>query len=413
MSLRYYSVAAYKYVREFFNNHLPSMRTMQLWYSSIEGGPGICEAALNIIREKSEAYLTENKHPLHLTLIYDDVSIRKGLHYSVQKQSFEGFATYINTSKKNDDEESSHAKLAKDALVYMVVGKDFKVPIAYELCAGLDSIDRAALTLKVIKAIEATGAVIISLTGDGLKGNKTAAEHLGANFEEGRPYFQSPTHPEQKIYVIFDPPHMLKLVRKHFSSNMIYHNDKLVNWKLLEILVNKQSVDNFNLCNKLTKLHMNWNQKPMNVMLATETISNSVANALQQLCKDGYDEFKDCETTTEFLRYFNSGFDVLNFGADEKKDNKYKQALNPNSAAHIFDFAEKFKQYISELEFRTPKKTCPILKSSVMMGFLGFYCNMISIRGIYEDFILNGPLEEFQTFQFSQDHIETFFSLIR
>lgn len=30
MSLRYYSVAAYKYVREFFNNHLPSMRTMQL-----------------------------------------------------------------------------------------------------------------------------------------------------------------------------------------------------------------------------------------------------------------------------------------------------------------------------------------------------------------------------------------------
>lgn len=283
------------------------------------------------------------------------MSIRKGLHYSVQKQSFEGFATYINTSKKNDDEESSHAKLAKDALVYMVVGKDFKVPIAYELCAGLDSIDRAALTLKVIKAIEATGAVIISLTGDGLKGNKTAAEHLGANFEEGRPYFQSPTHPEQKIYVIFDPPHMLKLVRKHFSSNMIYHNDKLVNWKLLEILVNKQSVDNFNLCNKLTKLHMNWNQKPMNVMLATETMSNSVANALQQLCKDGYDEFKDCETTTEFLRYFNSGFDVLNFGADEKKDNKYKQALNPNSAAHIFDFAEKFKQYISELELRTPK----------------------------------------------------------
>lgn len=47
MSLRYYSVAAYKYVREFFNNHLPSMRTMQLWYSSIEGGPGICEAVLN------------------------------------------------------------------------------------------------------------------------------------------------------------------------------------------------------------------------------------------------------------------------------------------------------------------------------------------------------------------------------
>lgn len=47
------------------------------------------------------------------------------------------------------------------------------------------------------------------------------------------------------------------------------------------------------------------------------------------------------------------------------------------------------------------------------MGFLGFYIDAISVRGIYDEFVRNGPLGEFYTKQFSQDHLETFFSLIR
>lgn len=316
--------------------------------------------------------------------------------------------------EKTNKTETNTETLAKEALVYMVVGPDFKIPVAYELCNGLDSVDRAALTLQVITAVKTAGSIIMSLTGDGLAGNKAAAEILGANFQADKPYFQSPTFPEQRIYVLFDPPHMIKLVRKHFSSNSIYHHDELINWNLLEQLVAKQSTTNFNLFNKLTNLHINWNQKPMNVRLAVETISKSVADALEQLQKDGYDEFQNSEATVLFLRNFNNAFDILNYGAGTKKDNLYKQPLNENTADRIFNFAGEFKQYISELNVRTETgRLIPIFQSSVDRGFEGFYFNFSSLRGIYEDFTLNGPLKEFQAFQFSQDHLETFFSLIR
>lgn len=413
MNQQYYSMAAYKSLRLFFNKNLPARRTLQMWYTAVDGSPGISGSAIDIIREKAESYLAENKRQLYLTLMWDEMSIRKALCYCNENQTFIGFSTVNNSSQHSDNDNSSKLKLAKDALVYMVVGSDFKLPIAYELLTGLESVDRAALTLRAIKSIEEAGARVMSFTGDGIITNITTVEILGAKFNEGKPFFTSPTHPEQKIYVIFDPPHMLKLVRKHFSSNMIYHQDQLVDWELLNTLVKKQSSDNFNLCNKLTKTHMNWHQKPMNVRLAAETISKSVADTLDQLRTDGYEEFENCAITTEFIRFFNNAFDILNFGENRKGDGRFKQKICEDTANPIFEFAESFKRYISQLELRQKTKTVPILLSSAERGFFGFFTNFVSLQGIYEDFVLNGPLEEFYTFQFSQDHLETFFSLIR
>lgn len=406
-------MAAYLSLREFFNNHLPTKRTLQLWYHSIDGTPGICEASMKIIREKAESNLAEKKHQLLLTLQYDDITIRKGLYYCAEKQNFIGFPTYTSTSNNRTNEENSDTTLAKEALVYMVVGTDFKLPVGYELCNGLNSVDRAALTLQVIEQIEAAGARIISLTGDGLAGNKATAEELGARFDLDQPFFKSPTYPNQKIYVLWDPPHMIKLVRKHFSRNQIYHNDQLVDWGLLETIVDKQSLSNFNLCNKLTRIHINWHEKPMNVRLAVETISHSVANTLEQLRKDGYEQFENSSTTSEFIRHFDNGLDVLNFKQGQTSNDRYKQPLCIGTASHIFEFAEIFTQYVTQLEYRTETRSTPILQSRVKMGFLGFYSNFICLRHIYEDYVLNGPLETFYTFQFSQDHLETLFSLIR
>lgn len=44
---------------------------------------------------------------------------------------------------------------------------------------------------------------------------------------------------------------------------------------------------------------------------------------------------------------------------------------------------------------------------------MGFYINAISLKGIYEDLVKNGPLDEFYTMQLCQDHLETTYSLIR
>lgn len=410
---QYYSSAAYFSLREFFNNNLPSRRTLQMWYGSLDVSPGICESALSILHERAKLYQEENGHQLCLTVIDDEMSIRKEICWNTESRSFMGFCTITNASEQCIDQNTPKLKVAKDALVFMAVGPNFKVPVAYHLLNGLESIDRAALTLDVIREIENIGARVISLTGDGLICNVVVGEILGAKYNENKPYFFSPTHPDRKIYLIFDPPHMLKLIRKHFSKDKIYHGDKLANWDHLRVLAEKQSSENFNLFNKLTQRHIDWYQMPMNVKLAAETLSKSVADTIDQLHKDGYREFEDCEGTTEFLLYFNDAFDILNFAEKNKRVNKYKQPISAETAEEIFLFGEKFQRYIKELELGLKKKRIPILKSSAERGFFGFFHNFTSLKGIYEDLVENGPLKEFHPFQFNQDHLENFFSLIR
>lgn len=410
---QFYSTAAYLGLRRFFSNNLPSRRTLQMWYGSVDGTPGVCESALEILREKAISYLEENGHRLHICMVWDEMAIKKELCWCAESQSFIGFSTVINSSGNGVNEDPTQKKLANEALVFMVVGPDFKIAVGYELLNGLESLDRAALVLNVVKHVEETGVIIVSLTGDGLSANTTTYEALGVDFENLKTYFQSPTYPSHKIYIIYDPSHMLKCVRKHFCQKDIYYKNQLIDWELLVQIVAKQSADNFNICNKLTKLHINWNQKPMNVRLAAQTMSKSVADTIHQLRKDGYEEFKNSVRTEEFILYFNNGFDILNFGDTKESDGRFKIKLCMETAEFIFEFAKNFKQFISELEIHLATKIDPILLSNASKGFFGFYIDFISLRGIYEDFVLNGPLQEFYTFQFSQDHLEQFFSLIR
>lgn len=363
---------------------------MQLWYRSVDGSPGINISSLDTLREKAEIYAEKVGHPLHVTVISDEMFIRKDAVWNIECQTI----MYSMSSTQNDPSQTPlQAKLANEALVFIVVGPDFKIPAAYHLLNGLEAIDRAALTLEVM-----------SLTSDGLQANVTIAKILGAKFDQGESYFESPCYSKHKIYIIFYPPHMLKLVRKHFSKGILYHQNNLIDWNLLSILVERQH-------------HINWSTKPMNVKLATQTISRSVADVLEQLQNDGYEDFKHAEKTIEFLRNFNDIFDLLTFAEGDQINDWYKRPLCTTNAHYIFEFIDRMLNYIENIEMDQKNKKSnvrkPIYKSRAHMGFFGMHVALISLKGMYEDFVRVGPLEVLYTKQLSQDHLETFFSLIR
>lgn len=274
----FYSRAAYNELRNFFGNRLPAQRTLQRWLRCVDGSPGITQLALDALTEKVTEYKDQNKK-LHLCIMHDEMSIKKQVIWNDQTKSFDGFSTPTNPN--SNDEQNV---VAKDALVYMAVGPDFRIAVAYFLLGGLDAVDRAALSKEVIRNIEATGSIVMSLTGDGLKANISSYQFLGADFKADKPFFLSPTNANRKIYLIFDPPHMVKLVRKDFAVHQIYFKGDLLRWDLLEKLADKQDSENFELANKLTKRrHMEWKLCPMTVRYAVETMSNSVADVLEQL----------------------------------------------------------------------------------------------------------------------------------
>lgn len=317
LRMQFHSSSAYKELRKFFSNHLPTIRTLQRWLHVIDASHGITQIALDTITEKARLYRAEGKQ-LHLCMVSDEMSLRKQATWNEQTRSFAGFSEEISSTKRNRKNDNNKLPVAKDALVFMVVGPNFRLTVGYLLLCGLDAIDRAVFTKEVIRSVDATGAKVISLTSDGLLANVTVARRLGANFARNKPYFPRPGKPNEKIYVIFDPPHMVKLLRKYLAEQFLRHGKDDLEWRLLAKLAEKQDSDNFSLGNKLSRNHISYTNAKMNVRLAVQTFSNSTADALEQLCEDEYEGFIGCEKTVEFLRLVNNVFDTMNCGEKKK-----------------------------------------------------------------------------------------------
>lgn len=421
IALYYYSPAAYRYLRSVFHNNLPDCQTIRAWLKSIDGSPGITNEALQSLERKAKEY-HEKGEELLIALISDEMSIRKNVAWHEKKQKFSGFATCCN-------ENNELVPVAKDALVFMAVGEDFKLPVAYFLLAGLNAMGRAALTQLVVKSVNDTGCRVVSLTQDGLAANKAMARELGADFKDNKPYFLSPTNPNHRIYFIWDAPHMMKLGRACLKYHQLYHNGKKISWKFIEELHEMQTQRNINLGNKLTSMHCDFHVKPMNVRLACETLSNSVADCIDQLRRDGYTQFQNSQETTEYIRIFNNIMDIFNYKPKMAKDgNNFKKSLCPATANDIFSYSEHVKEYLESLEIdveitrrlkdETRSKPTKIVRklainSSNSTPFFGFTQNIEALKGLYTDHILNGPLTFLNTFQLSQDHLETWFSCVR
>lgn len=231
IALSYYSPRAYRYVRSVFHNNLPEQHTIQLWVKSINGEPGITTEALTILSAKAKEYQANGKQLL-LSMISDEMHIAKKIGYDAKTKKFSGFVSCSN----NNNEQQEKLDVATNALVFMVAGEDFKLTVGYFLLSGLNAENRAALTQLAIQHVNETGARVISLTGDGLRANIAMTEILGADFENDKPYFPSPTNPDQKIYIIWDPPHMLKLARGCLSSHQLSHENISMHWNFIKCL---------------------------------------------------------------------------------------------------------------------------------------------------------------------------------
>lgn len=409
-TLHFYSPRAYEYLRTIFKG-LPSIRTLQYWYSAIDGSPGFTNSAFDALRQKANDF-KEKGEPLIVGLIFDDVNIRKHSQYDASKGEFLG---HINAGIPKDYEICS--PLAKEALVLMVsgIGSDFKAPIGYFLSNGLCSEERAALIHEAILRLTKAGVQVASITCDGTVTNIATYKILGADFDNDCPYFMNPFDKGNKIYIVLDPPHMLKLARNCLGSKReVYDgNGEKIEWKFLEELVALQISQNVNFGNKLTKLHIEYETMKMKVRLAAETLSNSSATSIEYLNTVIKNEkFLRSEATVKYLRVFDSLFDVMN-SKPKHCDERFKQPISENSIEKFHGLFEMAKDYIKGLQLIMNGKKVPILKTRSYTPFFGFYHNMFSFIGIYTDYIKPNGINEFYTFDVSQDHLESFFGCMR
>lgn len=406
LTLHFYSPRAYNYVREKFNGNLPSISAVRNWYASLDTSPGFTTHSFEALKTKAEAGRS-NGLKLLVALIFDEMSIRRNLQWLAAQSKFSGLISF-GRNYVNEDQ----IPLAQDALVFIVSGvaEDFKIPIAYFFTTGLNASEKAAILNEALIRLADINVEVVSITFDGAKANKAMCNVMGASFNEGEAFILDPNDDGRQISVFLDPPHMLKLCRNQFGSKIIIDGDgNKIEWRYIELLHETQKNLPWNLDNKLTKEHMQWASRKMNVRLAAETLSNSVADSLEFLKTENV-EFEGVGATVKYIRIINDIFDIMN-STTSGTATSFKRPISMSTYEEYF---EKFREGMSYLkQLQIEGEDGHIFSSENGKAFVGFHSDMINFMGLFEKYVLTGRISALVTHRHCQDHIESFFGCVR
>lgn len=416
LQMSYISPRAYEHFRTTFSRNLPDRTTIRGWYANsyFNSPPGINHEILKLLGNKASQKKAMGSE-LICSLVVDEMSIRQHAQWCDKSKTIIGYPTYGRIASSDD--------LANQAIVFMLVGVNERLQsaIAYHFLASLNGSQRSELLKEVITSITECGIRVLNVTSDGLRANQTMCEHLGANMNMSSATFQPfICLSDQKTYILKDPPHMIKLVRNTFGKKQVIFDGQggEIKWTYIEKLVEYGKSRDFNLVHKLNQKHIQWKRNIMKVDLAVQTLSASVAGALDFLMKKGETDFLGSSSTSRFLTIFDKLFDVFNTKYDDKYEaNVFKRALSPENRLIVFALFEEATDYIEGLKIihpNCPTEKVPIILSMSNAGFKGFITNMHVVKLIYREYVEQKQLLTcIQTYRLGQDQLEMFFGRCR
>lgn len=204
---------------------------------------------------------------------------------------------------------SDDSSPATDALAIMCVSVNgnFKILLGYFFTCGLRGAEKANLVRIAFEKIHDAKARGISLTFDGPSAHFAMAAELGASLDPDRlrPYFPHPSDPSMRVFIFLDIVHMLKLIRNCLGAEKeIRSSTGLVQWQFVESLHLLQKQEGLRAGTKLTRRHVEFEKNKMKCSLAAQTLSRSVADAID-FCREDLKlpQFQNSQATTEFIRY--------------------------------------------------------------------------------------------------------------
>ena len=407
LTVNFYSPKAYNFLRRVF--YLPHQSSIRQWASTVNCEPGFFSEVFQDLNIK----ITKNQEKWSdCALLLDGMSIRKQILYDPVISKYTGFIDYGNLFPENSENTAS------DALVFMLVGLKsyWKTPAGYFLTNKCDSETQASLIKTCLMLCADNQLRVWSVTCDGTSANISTLRILGCNFtndfQSMNVKFKHPTR-DYFVYSTLDACHMLKLARNALGDIGSFKSPdgKLITWKNIKDLHVLQTNEGFNLANKIHVDHINWHKNKMKVKLAAQTLSSSVADALEYLQNDAkHENFKNCSGTIEFIRHIDRLFDILN-----SRHPMMKGFKSPISKANL----EMLKTLIPDISkyFLTllDNQNQPLIYHRRKTFIIGFVSTAKALLQISEELLYRqeNSFSYVLTYKFSQDHIELLFSCIR
>ena len=278
VTLQFYSSKAYNYMRTIFC--LSHESTLRDWFSSTN-----CESGfLNNILDVMQNMLQKNDSVKDCCIMLDEMNIRQSSEWDSCRRQFVGNVNYC-TGELSDI-------CATHALVIMAVGLkcQWKTPIAYFFTAHASSNMQVTIVNHAINKLFEIGYNVCAIVADGTTSNISTALSLGIVLHPCNMgiYFYHPSLPSKKIYWIFDACHMLKLIRNllgDLGELVSVENGvkKRIKWEFIQALNDFQQLDSLHLANRISSSYISYGRLKMKVAVAAQTLSNSVAQAIDVL----------------------------------------------------------------------------------------------------------------------------------
>ena len=264
-----------------------------------------------------------------------------------------------------------------------------------------------------------TGLNTVALVLDGSFANQSSVVHLGCKMKDPQDiqtWFPHPDNTSKRIYVMFDVCHMIKLMRNLLGDKKVFcqeidRKSHKIQWSYIEALNNLQEGLGFSLANKLKKQHIVCQKHKMNVELAAQRLSSSVASAIDFLWKEiSLKQFEGSETTTDFIRKVDMAFDMLNSHNPYTKN--YKAPVNLQNLSTWAADCESLASYFLGLKDPTGSFLWENHHKTVVWGLV---FSLKSLAALVTELLQKNknPVKYVLTYKFLQDHLELLFSKIR
>ena len=313
---------------------LPSKTSLWRYISKMPAATGISQGALNIIKKKVD-HMRENEKLCNLCM--DEISLKTNLFYDIANDKIIGLEDYGSGTRTK--------KLANSALVLLLIsisGK-WKQPLGYVLVnGGCPTREMEELMKDAIDKVEGIGLNVVVVTSDLGSNFQSLAKHL--NISPESPWFM---HNQRKIYLMFDPPHLIKCVRNNLMKYTFKFNQFTAKWQDIVDFYNKDKKLSIRAAPKLTDKHIAPNNfAKMKVKYATQVLSHTVAASICTYVSVGCLP-SSAMGTAECLLKFDSLFDSVNVSTVHSQKS-LKCALT-NTSPHL-NFYEQAIHFLSNLK---------------------------------------------------------------
>ena len=392
-ALHYQSPSAYRFCRKIFA--LPCERSLRRWLEKVRVQPGFNNTSFEILQRKAKT-MSERDKVCVLTL--DEMSLKSGLYYDLQKDIIEGMEDFGSLGKSKN--------LATQALVFMVRGLacKWKQPVGYFLAnAATPGSKQKVLLLECIEKIEEAGFTVKVVIGDQGSNNRKMFRMMGVSAD--KPFIERKTSEGnvQKVYCMFDPPHLLKSVRNNLKQHIFVVDGHKVNWNYIVEFYNHDSKLPLRTAPKLTAKHIELPPfTKMRVCLASQVLSHSVASGILTYSSLGKLP-SEAVYTAEFLERMDKLFDSFN-SRKLRETKTYRAAATPSSVHVSFwkDCIEWIKKWKVK-DGSTDKIAC----------FQGWVTTITAVVQLFNELTTGDQFSFLLTNRLNQDCLENLFSILR